>query len=375
MIFVILPLMWIAAVIPRHGQRLAYLVGLAGLTAVFTAMNMAKVPYSDWIWYTEHYQMTQNYTLSQYLGARLGWITIKWNEPVYYWIARQIATMSNGNVSALAAVITIINYTLIGSAVFMAGSNIYQSFGKKTDAAMLLGIVLLAITFTLVTQLVRQEMATSFAIVGFAFFLRDRILVSFLFAILAAGTHQSAILVLLILYTPAAVFRWVGQPILRNILFVFFGFVILGLGYYISNSSIAELGRKDDGAIDTSLLFFDVIITIALISLNFFRKEQNIYSNILAISFCYFWVMIIMMSQVPLAMLRLYFTVDFIRAMAILTITASVVPGKSSMVGNYIIGTPFFIAALVYVNVRVYRSPFDYGETFIYYLTWPTTVG
>lgn len=371
MAFATLILMLISGLIPKYGQRIAYAIGLVGITVVFCIMNMNKVPFSDWVWYTEHYQMTQNYSFSEYLGARLGWITIKWNEPVYYFLARQVANLSGGSTPALAATITVTNYAAIGTAVYLLGSSIYREAGKSVDGILLLGVAILAITFTLVTQLVRQELATSFAILGFAFFLRNRLFVAGLCAILAAGAHQSAALVLLILYVPAATFKWVSKPSTRNLALVVGAIAIYGIGYYISNSSIADLGRKDDGSIDTTLVYFDIAILVTLSIIKFVNRQNTIYLAIILTSFIYFWVMMASMVQVPLAMLRLYFTVDFIRAISILIIVITLIPKRFSLLSRYSVGWIFLLFSLVYVNSRVERSPFDYGDKFTTYLAYP----
>lgn len=374
MIFIVLPAMLFIGLIPKHGQRLLFFVGLVAITATFAAMNMNKIPYSDWVWYTEHYLMTQNYTLAQYLGARIGWITIKWNEPVYYWLARRVARASGGNIKALAATITIINYGAIGGAVFVFGSDLYRSFERKVDSIFLLGCVLLAITFTLVTQLVRQELATSIAILGFALFARGKLYIPAALAFIAMGTHQSAVLVIIILYGPVAIFRWVPHPLVRVLFFFATALVLLGLGYYISTSSISELGRKNDGSVDTSLMAFDAALTVGIILINILRRDKNIYSLTILISMIYFWVMMASMIQVPLAMLRLYFTMDFIRAIAVAIIVIAALPRGLNKITRWLISILYLISSLFYVNARIDRSPFDYGGEFKEYLTYPFVI-
>lgn len=341
------------------------------MVCVFCAMNMNKVPYNDWKWYTDHFFMTKNFTLSEYLSSTIGYIKIKWNEPVYYFIARSISSITDNNISVLAFVITILDYGMVAWGTISLGSLFYDAARRQPNGVMLAAFCLFAITFTLVLHLVRQELAASIVILGLSFLANGKIARATLFAILAILTHQTAVVLVVILYGPLFIMRFLSGKISKFAAIIGLTIVVAAIGYVVSGGEMSTIGQKDDGSISTVILAFDAAIFCALIAVRLAIGGNNIYLNSILISFVMFYVMMASMSSMPLAVLRLYFYVDFIRAFSILIIAVYLTPRRLPSALNNMISFLLLASSLVYTNARIDRAPFDFGGSFIQYLSYP----
>ncbi|MCD2316980.1 EpsG family protein [Sphingomonas sp. IC-11] len=349
-----------------------YLMLLASFTAMFCVMNVAKVVEGDWLWYTEHYALFRDMALYDYLNSRIENITIKPNEPVYYAIANATFHLSSGSIPALASVVTITDYGAIGAAIWLIGRSTFASSKQPVNPHILIACCLIAVTFTLVTQLVRQEMAACFSLLGFAFMLRRRYLIGGLVAIIAVATHQSAILGVFILYAPVlALHQRRSTAFARIPLALAFGLVALGLGYVVSRSSIADLGSKDDGAVSTALILFDVALGLALGAATILTRDRSGLGKYVLLSFALFYLAFLPMMTVPLAALRLYFYMDLLRGLAVLLLFSSLVPARTPNIIRVLIGSAVSVGAVAYLHLRVERSPFTFRAPVTSYIFYP----
>lgn len=356
---------------PKRFRR-EYVLLLGVFIVMFSMMDANKGMAGDWIWYTEHYRRLEHMSLTHYMGARIGAITIKWNEPTYYVIAKIVAVLSGGSIAALAVVLTVLNYTMVGWAVYRVGKDMFRHSARLTSALALMGCVLLAMNFTLTTHLIRQELAASFGILGFSFLRTRQYVPAAVLALLAVTTHQSAALLLLVLYTPPFITLNLQRSALAR-RFAILGAVLVAalLGYYVSHSEISAVGQKNDGSVSVIIFALDAIIFSGLVLVTFFMKPRGPQARELLLSFLLFGAAMAFMMTIPLAALRMYFYIDFVRAMAVLVIAVCLLKHVPRGVDNIVAGVPVLFLGLLYVQFRLDRSPFDFGGDLIHYLLYP----
>ncbi len=363
------------ASLARINYRIIFFLLLIVFTAVFCVMNASKVIEDDWVWYTQHYALMQNYTFDQYLGARIGRITIKPNEPVYYAIANATYYFSGGSISALAAVITSIAYFTTGFAMFRIGESVFSDRGLPGNALLIMGCCLFAVTFTLVTQLVRQEMAMCVSLLSYSLILRRQYITGLLVTVMAVATHQSVVIILFILYAPLVIIRMTeSYRFVRPVIAIAFFTIAAGVGYYVSHGSMADMGTKDDGAIAASLIGGDAVLALTLLGLTVWKGGRSEQGILIVLSYALFYLTLLPMINLPLAALRLYFYMDVIRALAIMIIFSTAFSARMPNAIRVFASAVLLIGALAYVNQRIERSPFDFGGSFKSYVFYPATV-
>jgi hypothetical protein len=359
----------------RH--RVVFIIALGSVVYTFCMMNVNKKIEGDWLWYTTHYLLTGNFTLGEYLGAKIGWMTVKANEPVYYIIARLIYYLTSGDITYLAIFVTFINYLLIGTAIFLVGRFLSNSLLTANYSLVLVGCTIIAITFTLIAQLVRQELATSIAALGFALVLNRKLYLGSICAVVAVLTHQSSALFVWVFFLPAIMERFFGgYPKYRIVVLIGGVAVSLLAGYLIANSDISSLGSKDDGSVSIYLFIIDAIIA-GVFMITTFILRSNPLRRSLAESYVLFYASFAALSVLPLAALRMYFYMDFLRSISILVLIISLIPARFSRLVQLPIGISVLALSLVYTNLRIESSPFYYGGSLGSYLIRtapPTTV-
>ncbi|MGF7155083.1 EpsG family protein [Novosphingobium gossypii] len=356
---------------PKRVRR-EYLLLLLVFIVMFSMMDMNKGMMGDWVWYTEHYRRLEHMSLSSYIGARMGWITIKWNEPTYYAIAKAVAVLSGGSIAALAAVLTALNYSMIGWATYRVGKDIFRSAGRLPSALILMACVLLAMNFTLTTHLIRQELAASFGILGYSFLRSRQYVAAGVLALLAVTTHQSAALLLLVLYTPPFItLNLKRYPLARR--FAILGALMVAalLGYYVSHSEIVAIGQKNDGSVSIVIFLLDAVIFGGLVLVTTFLRPAGPQARELVLSFLLFAAAMAFMMTIPLAALRMYFYIDFVRSLALVVIAVCLLRYLPRSMDNIVAGIPMLFLGLCYVQFRLDRSPFDFGGDLIHYMLYP----
>lgn len=332
-------------------------------------MNVHKQIESDWLWYTQHYLQTDNFTLHEYLGAKIGRITIKPNEPFYYLIARVVYTLSDGSVPALAITITILDYALVGAAVFIIGRHYANSIQTASFSLVLAGCTIFAITFTLVMHLVRQELSTSIAALAFSMLITRRVYIAFALSILAMITHQSAFLFIWVFFVPQVLERLFGRSFALRGVALFLAVCLSGIaGYLIANSEVSSLGAKNDGSVSTAIFALDIFIALLVVGCTLLSPPNALRRTIVE-SYVLFYASFAALSVIPLAALRLYFYMDFLRGISIMILVLSFVPARYARAIQVPVGLLILTLSLLYTNARIESSVFRYQGSFSSYIT------
>lgn len=361
----------IASINDKLNQKIYALACCAIVILVFASMNYNKVADGDWAWYTAHYLFMRDMSLTEYMGSQFGAITIKWNEPVYYSLAYALSKVTDGDVGALSISITLLEYTLVAMALYKTASTMEKNGYGSVNAMLLSSVVLVGVTFTLTTQLVRQELAVSLVALGFAFLIERRFFLSIVLASIAVACHQSAVFAVIILYMPLAVLLASQAGTLHRRLLIGASVMTAALlGYYVANSSIANLGSQDDGSVSTAVVVLDVLIFAGLAASTFVTTRTPVFAQALLISYLSFTAAMVAMSNIPLAALRLYFYLDIVRAFALLTMSMLLL-NRFARGPQLTFSLALIVLAFWYNQIRIDRSPFDYGGTFASYLLYP----
>lgn len=359
---------------PRRSVAIYYAT-LAVVIAALAQMNMNKDIAGDWVWYTQHYLRLEYMDFFSYLGAKIGSITVKWNEPVYYAICKVISVYSGGDIPTLALAITVIDYVLVGLAVFRVGGALFVKEGRNPNAIALIGCVLLAMSFTLVTHLVRQVMGASICIFGYSYLRRGNQWAAGALAVIAFLTHQSVALLVLILYAPVLLELHIHKRTARRVFGLGAILVAAGLGFYISHSSISSLGDKDDGSVSLALILIDAMIFAALATVVLTSRRRDMMASHFFLSYLIFYAAMSTLLTVPLAVLRIYFYLDFVRTMALLFLVIKGIRFLPKALDTALPGIGMLGFGLLYLGLRIDRAPFDFGGSLWHYLAYPILQG
>lgn len=333
---------------------------------IFGWMNMEKIPINDWLWYTTHYKWLEEMPLSSYLGAIFNGMTIKVTEPVYHTLSAIVSRVTSGSVPALALVVTITIYGSVSAGIAMlVGKNLKSAF----EAVLVTWIPLsVGITFTLTTQLVRQEIAASLLFMSLAMLWTQRKKLGWIFLVLALLTHNSAAFPALCILASAYCINklktpgkyWVPLSILIG--GAMGGSMILSPGgenYYIS--------QQNDGSVSISIYILDAILICALIYARRYLAELKDLVNTLLASLIAYIFFIVAISPAPLLLLRMYFYMDFFRAATLTILVIAALKSRCAL----LLGVPAILLAFAYVEARLMTSPFYFFGGLISHLLRP----
>lgn len=339
---------------------------IAGTTVFVVAVllafvNVGKSIESDWSWYVQHYKILLNTPLDEYMVGKLPTIIPEVTEPLYYAFSSVLSVASGGNIAVLAASVTLIIYGSLGAAIAIAVCSIDTRTWTvivATVAGMLLGL-----TFTLSTQLVRQEIAASLIGLAIVASARRKWILSIIILLAASLTHNSALI-------PAA--GIVLASFLRTdgsgwwFRFAASGIIFFGLGHLYLATTSAPSGN-DNGSISTPVIILDLVILVAFI---FLVRRRGLRKNPIAstILMCIpaFYGFVLGIASEPLPLLRMYFYVEILRALMVAFLCASVLRGRWRVV----IGVVIIVSALAYLALRIQQSPFDYDNTLLDIVLW-----
>lgn len=347
----------------RRAPQLVGPVVVAMLAAILAWINAGKEIAGDWTWYVTHYRILEYTPLDGYLGTRIGWIIPDKTEPLYYSIASILSVASNANVAVLAVVVTSITYGGMGTAIAIAVASTTRRpalIAIATVAGMLMGL-----TFTLTTQLVRQEMAAAFVAVGLVLLSRRRIILSATFILAAVLTHNSAII-------PAAgvavAFILGASRRLRLLKWIAIGTLFYGLGrYYLASSGDAVYSTQNDGSISPVIIVLDasVAIVFALLVARTMVGQSKVASFVLMCVPSFYGFVLGVASQ-PLPLLRMYFYIEVLRALMIAVTCVWLMRSKFGV----LFGLGLVAIAVAYAQLRINQSPFVYDLSLVPALFW-----
>lgn len=356
--------------IAAYSKRPALVGGVTvGVVALILAwLNTGKIIQGDWAWYVLHYQVLSYTPLSEYLGIRIGPVSSEFTEPLYYAMARAISLATDGNVAILALAVTLVIYGVLGAALALSISSVDRrpwTVIVATATGMLVGL-----TFTLTTQLVRQEIAAALIALAIVASAKHKWMLSASILIVAALTHNSALIPAagLVLATLLRGNGKVGLP-----RFVLGGVIFYALGrFYLSTTGNASYTGKNDGSISMTVVAFDLLVVATFF---FLYKKDGLYDNRIAstVLMCTpaFYGFVLGVASQPLPLLRMYFFVEILRALMIVFICGRLMRGRLRI----IIGVALLLAAIAYIVLRIQQSPFVYEASLVNTLLWTPLAG
>lgn len=336
----------------------------------FGWMNSRKLISGDWGWYTLHYEWLEHMSLSRYLGEQFGVLKIKLTEPVYHTISWFVSRISGGNVATLAWVVSSLIYIPLGWSIY----TIYERFAKSNMSLAVLIIIplLTGVTFTLTTQLVRQEIASALLVTAMALWVSDRWRAALVAAALAVATHNSAIIPTSVVIASILAVKYLKDWRLVIAFVVLAGAAAAVLGQRFVTAEAGELFTRDksDGEISIYVYVMDASLAFLFLLLGRqFLQMQRLYNlYIVLLAALTIYVMFLAgISNHPIPLLRMYFYVEGFRILIIAGILALMLSRRSVGWMAY----PGIILALAYVDVRILISPFRYGGGLIAHLLRP----
>lgn len=331
-------------------------------------MNSHKGMSGDWIWYTSHYQRLLEMPFLDYWGHRVGPFNIKLTEPVYYFISYLTSRISGANIAALSWIVTLLIYIPHGFSLGYISfrSNLSSFFsGLATTMALLVGI-----TFTLTTQLIRQEIAVAFLTLGFILIFSGRKKTGWLCLVASLATHNSitipfvAVLGAAIYVVKTGRIQWHRLILFASILFM------MGLGYVYGPQIVGQENYqplKNDGSISVYVIFMDICLLGIFLRLRSKMSDLGMFPEIIASSAIVYACFLVGVAAEPLPLLRMYFYIEVFRAFFIVSILGVMFRSKYSIL--YVL--PAIVAGILYFEARIASSPFRYGGGLIRHLFSP----
>ena len=348
---------------PHYAGVAALLLVAVGLASI----NVSKQIAGDWSWYVLHYQVVEYTKLSDYLGVGFGPVASEPTEPVYYALSRALSVITGADVGSLAVAVTLLIYIPIGLASYGISRTLTEKpfpIVVSTVAGMLVGI-----TFTLSTQLVRQELAAALICLSIYTAARGKYLPTFMLLAFAIFTHNSSLVpavgLLVAIYfhsRQARAYQW---------LLVLAAFFAAGQIYLavIGNSVYAG---QEDGSVSSLVIIFD--LTLVLLFLARFRSPDLSASpatRLVVFAIPSFYGFALGVAGQPLPFLRMYFYVEILRALIIVLLVASFLKH-----GQFVLtGIGILVFSVIYLVLRIRSSPFIYDTGPFDLLLWRPLLG
>ena len=307
---VFLVLLALSLMLRNHAASIS--VSALSVVLLFGWINAEKVPINDWAWYTAHYRWLESIPLDSYFGNVFQGIRIRSTEPVYHALSALVSRLTGGSIAALAFVVTAIIYGGVSLGIAIMVQDRLKSVFELVVIYWV--SVCIGITFTLTTQLVRQEMAASFLFVGCVLLWGNHRACGWILIAAALLTHNSAIFpalcvllsAWLVLRTDLRVLLWGPLSFLFGVsLGVVFLFSSVGENYYITQQS--------DGSVSVFVYLLDLLIACVVVWLRRRLLDLGRLSAVVVASVVAYSGFILVMSFAPLLLLRMYFYMDGIR--------------------------------------------------------------
>ncbi|WP_189318433.1 EpsG family protein [Microbacterium oleivorans] len=350
----------------RYAPQALAVATMLTVAALFAWTNAGKGIMGDWGWYVQHYQVLEYTPFSEYIGARIGAVTAEANEPVYYLVADALAKATGANVAVLAIVITLITYITIGTAVFIAVLSVTDK-RVAVIAAVTVGMMM-GLTFTLSTQLVRQEMAAAFIGLSLVLVAKRRLAIAIPVGLIAVLTHNSALIPAAGVAAAWLIGRGVKHVLIR---WVLIGGIFYGLGRLYLTRIGFEYTGQNDGSISTAVIALDVVIFVAFATLLRQQQHRDPIAHFVLMAVPSFYGFVLGVASQPLPLLRMYFYVEVLRALMLAFIVVFLMKARwSALLGILAIAVGF-----IYVELRIAQSPFHFDLTMIQIITQSPFLG
>jgi hypothetical protein len=335
---------------------------IASVFALFGWMNSHKGISGDWYWYTQHFSLLEHIPFLSYYGHRIGPYTIKYTEPVYYFISFVVSRISDGSIPVLAWVVTALIYLQHGVSMTLLFKRSAQTTAQMSAALFV--ALLVGISFTLTIHLVRQEIALAFMVFGVAILFNGYKKSAFIVMAIGLASHNS-------LLVPFACVVGVAWWCIKDekmlpwrVLASFLVFVGLGLAFL--QFSYDNQGH-DDGSVSIVTFAFDIVV---FTTFQFVRRKlpeiRRFTATLTAVWLVYLGFIIGVASE-PLPLLRMYFYVEGLRMLMLGCITLAFfrIRGMSWVI------IPMLLLSIVYVEARLRTSPFWFGGGFVSHILRP----
>lgn len=342
------------------------------MVAVLTWMNVERGrDNGDIVWYLDYFHLVANSgLLSVFDISNEILVHAKTSEFAYYALSWIIAKLSWGSESVYCAVISLLIYGMSCLGLLKISRRVGLS-GPQT-AALLLLASLACITFTLTNHLIRQELAGAYALGALGLHLDGRRRAALALALIAVLTHNSVVV-------PIAFFVGVEQFVvrrprrLRHLLpitvaaGVIAGFVLTR----VVSSESPDIYEISDGAVSKLVVAYDVALALVtslcmarLGRRGRLREDVRRMALVLTVFYVAYLSFCAVLPPGSLPALRFYFYLDFIRWIAPLVLFLTF---RRRLDGPALILLALLVG-VAYVNLRVARSPFDYGGDLLSYL-------
>jgi len=339
-------------------SRSRSLAGAASVTAIvipLALLNTSKSVSGDWSWYTELYSEMNSGSMNEFLGTRFGpgLISIKSTEPLYYYASDVLSSATNGSIPALSASITITIYLLIGFSLTLLGQHIEVASSKIY--LCLIPALLVGVTFTLTTQLVRQELALALLVLAIALTLQRRYLLTAVIVAAAVLVQNSAAI------PSAAIF--IGTLLLASqrpkvaLMCATLGFAGLGFAYSRSSGAAGYL-TQDNGSVSILVLGFDALLIFTLWRVGRGNSWQRVReaSSLIATIYVLLIIFLVFIISLPVPFLRIYLYIEALRVLAIFMLTYLLVTAERAWSYPVLI-----ILTGIYFQLRLSAAPWEYS--------------
>jgi hypothetical protein len=352
---------------PNTQSTKVVIIGAALVVFSFILMNLNKGIVNDLVWYSQHYLINNNTSVSSVFdGYRFG-VEARWTEPLYHLFSYYLSNISNGNYTIFVITVTTIIYggSLYALFNFIKNSQLTQSNG----ALLIIFFLFFGVIFTQSLHLIRQYIACTLLLISLVFLSKEQFKLASFFTVLAFLTHNSTIVVSILFFNVFFIYKFIETKQGKLSISLFLS-TLLALFYIFAFVFIGDENRLliDDGSVSPLVKLIDLLLFI--VSVFFFYKLKRIekigeIAFYIYFSFCIF---LFVLHYSHFLSLRYYFFLDFFRWIAVYVLLRYFSFDKGSLA---IVSVLLVILGAIYLNLRISSSPFDYGYSFLEYLIYP----
>ncbi len=217
---------------------------------------------------------------------------------------------------------------------------------------------LVAVSFTLTSQILKQYLSMALISISIMFYLQGRkLFLVILFMLAAIFTHNSSIILLLILIFSYLYRNYLNTNVFRFLLIVsafIFSLILTNLIDLLGLSALLFYGGLESSDLGITLILDILLLVIALFVLpqNIDNKKTNLLKATIFTFFCF----LIFARDIPILLLRVYFYMDIFRIFLGIYIYHSFNKNDRSLI---LIMLAFI--GPIYWNLKLFSSNWDYS--------------
>lgn len=332
------------------------------IAVVMAVLNTAKLPESDLAWYILLYNEAAKLPLTDAIfNASL---SVRSSEFVYNTYVYSLAALSNRSSAAFVFISTFLIYFLANYAALLYSSHAAEKHEQTDDTVLLLlSTSFVFLTFSLSGHLIRQYLAASMAVVGFALFHRNRT-ISHLVLATAVFTHNSSVALVLPMLAGLH-----GGYVFRLALIVCGTLALIILGAGIPAITALETltsaaATMDDGSIPKAIITFDCLL-LALTAWLVWHRPKDVRQakhdpHHALLRFGLLWLLTMLAaSAVHFIFFRFYFYIEVLRPLLFATIISHTSQSIQSRRNVFL--TTTLLISLAYFFARASTTVWNYG--------------